>query len=68
MKILVNRKIKRLFCAVLLIIAAFSIFSVVCAGMELQHAAAYALLSCAGMGIAVFAALYLYFRAQSRMI
>ena len=68
MKILVNRKIKRLFCAVLLIIAAFSIFSVVCAGMELQHAAVYVLLSCVGMGIAVFAALYLYFRAQSRII
>lgn len=68
MKILVNRKIKRLFRAVLLIIAVFSLFSVICTASEWQHAVVYVLLSSICMGMAVFAALHLYFREQSRML
>ena len=60
MKIFVNRKIKTLFCSVLLAIAVFSLISAACAGLGLKNAAFCVLLSSAGMGLLVFTAMYLY--------
>ena len=51
MKIFVNRKIKTLFCSVLLAIAVFSLISAACAGLGLKNAAFCVLLSSAGMGL-----------------
>lgn len=68
MKILVNRKIKTLFCVVLLAVTIFSLFSAVCAGLGVKNAALYVLLSCAGMGISILSAIYLYFLDQSRIM
>ena len=68
MKIFVNRKIKTLFCSVLLAIAVFSLISAACAGLGLKNAAFCVLLSSAGMGLLVFTAMYLYFREQSKIM
>ena len=68
MKIFVNRKIKTLFCSVLLAIAVFSLISAACAGLGLKNAALCVLLSSAGMGLLVFTAMYLYFREQSKIM
>lgn len=68
MKIFVNRKVKILFCSVLLAIAVFSLISAACAGLGVKNAALCVLFSSAGMGIFVFTAMYLYFREQSRLL
>lgn len=68
MKILTNRKIKRLFCRVLLSLILFTLISVSCTLLQLKHAALYVLLSCAGMGLSILAFLYLYFREQDRIM
>lgn len=68
MKIFVNRKIKYLFGSVLLFLVVFTWIAVACAGLRLENAAWYVLLSCAGMGIFIFAVMYLYFRDQARTL
>ena len=45
MKILITRKIKRLFCRVLLSFILFTLISVACTLLQLKHAALYVLLS-----------------------
>ena len=64
MKILITRKIKRLFCRVLLSFILFTLISVACTLLQLKHAALYVLLSSIGMGLSILAFLYLYFREQ----
>lgn len=68
MKILITRKIKRLFCRVLLSFILFTLISVACTLLQLKHAALYVLLSFAGMGLSILAFLYLYFREQDRIM
>ena len=64
MKILVNQTIKRLFARVLLCITIFTLLSAALTGLYPDHGALYVLVSSACMGIAVLAAMYLYFKKQ----
>ena len=66
MKILVNRKIKRLFLCVLLVMAVFTVSSVVFICLELENAALYVALAAVLMTLIVLAALYWYFLDQSK--
>ena len=66
MKILVNRKIKRLFLCVLLVMAVFTVSSVVFICLELENAALYVALAAVLMTLIVLAALYWYFLDQRR--
>lgn len=66
MKLLVNRKIKRLFLCVLLTIAAFTAASVFIVFLKLENTALYVLLAAVLMTLVVFASLYWYFRDQSK--
>lgn len=68
MKILVNRKIKALFLRVLLAIAAFTAASAAFICLDLKNAALYTALAAVLMALMVFAALYWYFRDQSKII
>lgn len=66
MKILVNRKIKRLFLYVLLSAAAFTAASVLIICLGLKNAAIYVAIAAVLMTLIIFAALYWYFRDQSK--
>ena len=68
MKILANRKIKRLFCRVLFSFAAGILAAAAGAGLDPENAVWYLLFSFAGVGAAVLCAMYLYFRDQSRIM
>lgn len=66
MKLLVNRKIKRLFLCVLLTIAAFTAASDFIVFLKLENTALYVLLAAVLTALVVFASLYWYFRNQSK--
>ncbi len=66
MKILVNRKIKRLFLCVLLAMEAFIAASVLFIYLKLENSPLYVVLAAVLMVLIVFAALYWYFRDQSK--
>lgn len=66
MKLFVNRKIKHLFCYVLLAIVVFAFISIVSVSLELKNMALLVLLSSTGMGISVFVIMYLYFQKQNK--
>lgn len=68
MKILVNQKIKRLFLCVLSAIAAFTAVSVLLICLRPKHAAVYASAAAVLTALIVFAALYRYFRDQSKIM
>ena len=68
MKILTNRKIKRLFIRILLSLLLFILISAVCALLRPAHAALYAPLLFAGAGLSIFILLYLHFREQDRIM
>ena len=68
MKILTNRKIKRLFIRLLLAFLFFTLISVVCTLLQPEHSALYVLLSFTGAGLSAFALLYRYFREQDRIL
>ncbi len=65
MKILVNRKIKRLFLYVLLSVVAFTAASVLIICLGLKNAALYVAIAAVLMTLIIFAVLYWYFRDQS---
>jgi len=65
MKILVNRKIKKLFCLVLLIIAAFTLISAAFISSKLENAAWYILACSVCMSIAILVISYWYFKEQN---
>ena len=67
MKLLVNRKIKRLFLCVLLTIAAFTAASVFIVFLKQENAVHYVLLAAVLTAVVVFAALFWYFRNQSKI-
>lgn len=66
MKILVNRKIKRLFLYVLLSVVAFTAASVLIICLGLKNAALYVAIVAVLMTLIIFAVLYWYFRDQSK--
>ena len=66
MKILVNRKIKQLFLYVLLAVVAFTAASVLIICLGLKNAALYVAIAAVLMTLIIFAALYWYFRDQSK--
>ena len=66
MKILVNRKIKQLFLYVLLAVVAFTAASVLMICLGLKNAAIYVAIAAVLMALIIFAALYWYFRDQSK--
>ena len=68
MKILANRKIKFLFFIVLLGSTLSALVSTVCVCLNGRNAVLWVLLSSASAGIAVLAALYLFFREQNKLM
>lgn len=68
MRIMTNRKVRLLFIQILLCIAAFILCSVGAAVSEAEEAAVYALFCALGIGIAVLAACYRYFKEQDRVM
>lgn len=66
MKILVNRKIKRLFLYVLLSVVAFTAASVLTICLGLNNAALYVAIAALLMALIICAVLYWYFRDQSK--
>lgn len=65
MKILVNRKIKKLFCFILLFIAVFNLISAVLIGLKVKNAALCILVCSLCMSILILLIVYLYFREQN---
>ncbi len=68
MKILVNRKIRLLFCCLLFLTAVFTLLSVFCIIWKGNQAALCAALSTAGLGIAAAGAVFWYLKEQGRQI
>ncbi len=68
MKILTDRRIKRLFCRVGLLVAGAALFSAALIGLHAKHAALDVLAVSVCVGIAVLTLLYLYFREQHNMM
>lgn len=65
MKILINRKIKKLFCAVLLIIMVFTLTSTAFIGLKFENAAWCILVCSLCMSILIFIMGYRYFKEQN---
>lgn len=68
MRILVNRKTKRLFFWIFLFIVGFSSFSLVAVSLQWKYAVLYVLVSAICMGTLIFTVLYLYFRGQEQIM
>lgn len=68
MKLLTNRKIKRLFCSLLAVAVIFTAVSTTLAGLEPPNMVFWVFLSSAGMGILAFVIIYLYFRGQNKIM
>lgn len=64
MKLLVDRKIKHLFCAILALIAYPILFSVLMLALHIKNAAACILAAWICAGIGIFTVLYWYFKGQ----
>lgn len=65
MKILVDKKIKKLFCLILFIIVAFTLISVILINLKLKNAALYILISSLCMSISILIIGYMYFKKQN---
>jgi len=65
MKILVNRKIKKLFRLILLLIVAFTLISAAFIGLEFKNSALGILVCSLCMSISILAIAYRYFREQN---
>lgn len=68
MKVLVNRKIKRLFGSILLCILSFTLTAALLMGVEVRNAAVYAIVCFLLMGTAILALLSGYFREQHKIM
>lgn len=68
MKILVNRKVKLLFCLVILSIILSFLLSIVFIRLNPEHAALYVLASFLCAGILILAVTYLYFKEQNSIM
>ncbi|WP_101696373.1 sensor histidine kinase [Clostridium minihomine] len=65
MKLLINRKIKELFCLVLLLTAAFTLISVIFISLKFENAALYVLICSLCMSLLILAIVYRYFKEQN---
>lgn len=68
MKILVNRKIRRLFGGILLCILFFPLTAVLLVGLGVRNAAVYTIVSLLLMGAAILALLFGYFSEQHKIM
>lgn len=68
MRILANRRIKHLFCWLLLIMVGFSAISVAAVSLDPEHGAMYVLTCAICMGALAVAVLYRYFSEQDRIM
>lgn len=68
MKILADRKIKRLFGGILLCILFFTLIAVLLMGVEVRNAAVYTIVCFLLMGTAMLALLLGYFREQHKIM
>lgn len=68
MRILANKKIKAMFCKIIICILIFTVFSVAFLFFEVDNAAFYILLCALGMCIAILAACYGYFIEQNEIM
>ena len=68
MKILVNRKIKRLFSGILLCVLFFAFISVLLMGVEVRNAAVYTIVCFLLMSAAILVICYGYFREQHKIM
>ncbi len=68
MKILLNRKIRLLFCWVILFIIVFALLSVVFMVLNLKNVVLYVFISSLCMGIFTLAAMLLYFKEQNKIM
>lgn len=68
MKILVNRKINRLFLCLLLIMAVFTATAIIFIALKLENTVFYVSAAAVLMILLVLIALYLYFREQSKIM
>ena len=68
MKILVNRKIKRLFSGILLCVLFFAFISVLLMGFEVRNAAVYTIVCFLLMSAAILVICYGYFREQHKIM
>lgn len=68
MKILVNRKINRLFLCLLLIMAVFTATAIIFIALKLENTVFYVSVAAVLMILLVLIALYLYFREQSKIM
>lgn len=68
MKLLTNRKIKILFCWVLLSFIVFTLFSVAIIALKLDNAIQYILICSLCMIVSILAAGYWYFKEQNRIM
>lgn len=68
MKILVNKKIKLLFCWILLFITAFILLSTAFMGLGLENAASWIFACSLCMDFLILAAVYRYFKEQNKIM
>ena len=68
MKVLSNRKIKRLFLYILLIIIIFAVILSAAVTLKIKNLLLWVSLSFFGMGISVLTGMYLYFRDQNKIM
>lgn len=68
MRILANRKIKYLFCWILLFVVGFSSVSIIAVSLQWKYAALYVLVSAICMGALIFIVLYFYFKEQEQIM
>lgn len=66
MNVLTNRKIKWLFCRLLVVTIIFTVISAALAGLKPPGVVFWVFLSSASMGISVLLVIYLYFREQNK--
>ena len=67
-KVLSNRKIKRLFLYILLIIIIFAVILSAAVTLKIKNLLLWVSLSFFGMGISVLTGMYLYFRDQNKIM
>lgn len=68
MKILANRKIKRLFLCVASADGGFIVLTLLCMNLQVKNALVYVMIAAICMMAAVFVFLYLYFREQNKIM
>lgn len=68
MKLLTNRKIKKIFCEILLLITVFTLLSAAVTGLQLKYPIFWILLCSLGMGASILLAVYWHCKEQNRIM